>query len=72
MANPIKSLINNNTGVNTNGVNNSLIEQFNQFKRTFSGDPQSVVNKLLSSGRFNQAQIEQAKAIAQQLRGMIR
>lgn len=48
----------------------SLLEQFKAFKRTFSGDPQAMINNMLNSGRFNNAQIEQAKSLANELRSM--
>ena len=48
----------------------SILEQFKAFKRTFSGDPQAMINNMLNSGRFNNAQIEQAKSLANELRHM--
>lgn len=76
MSNPIKKLISRGSADNATdaaaGCSNALMEQFNQFRRTFSGNPQEAINKLLSSGRYNQAQIDQARAIAQKLRGMFR
>lgn len=45
-----------------------LIQQFNQFKQQIRGqDPQKMLNDLLSSGRYSQSQVDEAKRMAQQL-----
>lgn len=52
--------------------NNNLIQQFQQFKQTFQGDPRQQVQNLLNSGRITQEQynraVEQAKTLQQMLR----
>ena len=51
---------------------NNIIQQFQQFKQTFQGDPRQQVQQLLNSGRISQAQynqaVEQAKTLQQMLR----
>ena len=46
-----------------------LIKQFNQFKRTFSGDPRQQIQQMLDSGRITQQQyndaVQKAQAFAQ-------
>lgn len=46
-----------------------LIRQFNQFKKTFSGDPRQQVQMMLDSGRITQQQyneaVQKAQAFAQ-------
>lgn len=48
-----------------------MIQQFNQFKQTFTGDPKAEVQKLLSSGKINQNQLNQLQSMAQQFQGML-
>lgn len=43
-----------------------MIQQFAQFKNSFSGDPQQEVQKLLQSGQMNQSQLNQLQSMAQQ------
>lgn len=51
--------------------NNSILEQFNQFRQNFRGDPQQRVQELLNSGRVTQAQYNQAVQMAQQFQKFI-
>ena len=47
---------------------NPLENQFNQFMQQMKGqDPNMIINQLLSSGRINQQQINQAHQRAQEL-----
>jgi hypothetical protein len=48
-----------------------MIQQFNQFKKTFQGDPKAEVQKLLTSGKINQQQLNQLQAMAQQFQGLL-
>lgn len=57
-------------GMPQNGMMN-MIRQFNEFRRTFSGDPKSKVMEMLQSGQLSQAQLNQAQQAAQQFQGMI-
>lgn len=56
-----------------NRMNNpmQMLQQFQQFKQSFQGDPQQEVQKLLSSGRMNQNQLNQLQAMASQFRQML-
>lgn len=68
--NPLFSLLGgNNFPPLPNGLGNipNLIQQFNQFKSTFQGNPQQQVQGLLNSGRMSQAQFNQLQKMAQQL-----
>jgi len=49
--------------------NNSFIQQFTNFARTFQGNPQQIVQNLMRSGKVTQAQYDQAVNIANQLTG---
>lgn len=43
-----------------------MVQQFNQFKANFKGDPKAEVEKLLQSGRLNQQQLNQLQQMAKQ------
>ena len=50
---------------------NNLIQQFMEFRKNFSGNPQEQVQQLLKSGRVSQEQYDQAVQMANQLQNMI-
>lgn len=39
--------------------NNQLIKRLEEFRRTFTGNPQQMIQNLLNSGRINQQQLNQ-------------
>lgn len=43
-----------------------MLQQFQQFKNSFQGDPKQEVMKLLQSGKMNQQQLNQLQAMASQ------
>lgn len=49
----------------------SMIQQFNQFRSTFQGNPQQKVQELLNSGKMTQEQFNQLSQMAQQFRPFI-
>ena len=51
---------------------NNLISQFNQFKRTFNGNPQQKVQELLNTGKISQAQYNKAVQMANQFSGLLK
>lgn len=48
-----------------------LMQQFNQFRQTFQGNPQQQIQQLLNSGKVSQQDYNQAYQIAQQLQQMM-
>lgn len=52
--------------------NNNLIQRFQQFKQSFTGNPQQQVQQLLNSGKVSQAQYNQAVKMAQQLQQLLK
>lgn len=48
-----------------------IVKQFQQFKNSFSGDPQKQVQSLLSSGRVSQAQYDRAVQLARQFQSVL-
>lgn len=73
---PLFNLLNNNraTVPMNNPMNNvmNMVNQFNQFKRTFQGDPEQQVKQLLSSGKMSQQQFDQLSQMAKQLQGILK
>lgn len=53
-----------------NGNMSGLIQQFNQFKQNFSGDPRQQIQQLMNSGRISQAQYDRAVQIAKNLQSI--
>ena len=41
-----------------------MIQQFNQFRNQFQGDPQKEVQKLIAEGKINQAQLNELQKMA--------
>lgn len=67
MANPLFNMFGNNQFGNMTG----LVQQFNQFRQNFQGDPKQQVQQLLNSGKVSQSQYNQAVQMAQALQHMI-
>ena len=54
--------------------NNNILQRFQQFKQSFTGDPRQKVQELLNSGKISQAQydkaVQTANAFQQMLNGI--
>ena len=48
-----------------------LIQQFQQFKQNFRGDPRQQVQDLLNSGKMTQEQLDQCTSMAQSLQNIL-
>jgi hypothetical protein len=68
MANPLMGLLG---GQNQQNNPFQLIQQFQQFKRNFKGDPRQQVQDLLNSGKMTQEQLDQCTTMAQQLQNIL-
>lgn len=55
-----------------NGNMMQLLQQFQQFKQNFKGNPQEMVQQMLNSGRISQQQYNSAVQMAQQLQAFIK
>ena len=55
---------------NINPMTN-LVNQLNQFRQSFSGDPKQQVQQLLNSGRMSQSQYNQLSQMATQIQNML-
>lgn len=50
---------------------NNIVQRFLQFKKSFSGNPQMMVQQLLNSGKVSQERYNQAVQMANQLSKII-
>lgn len=54
-----------------NGQYENIINQFNQFRSSFKGDPKQKIQQMLNSGKISQAQyndaVQKANALARML-----
>lgn len=48
-----------------------MIQQFNQFKANFRGNPKEEVEKLVAQGKITQPQLNQLQAMATQFQNMM-
>ena len=56
-----------------NGQNQgNVLQRFMQFRNSFSGNPQQMVQQLMNSGRVSQDQYNQAVQMANMLSGLFR
>lgn len=49
-----------------------MMQQFQQFKANFKGDPRAEVEKLLQSGAMSQQELNQLQGMAQQFGQLFR
>lgn len=49
-----------------------LMQQFQQFRNTFQGNPQQMVQQMMQNGRINEAQLQQAMQMARQFQNFIK
>ena len=67
MSNPLFNIFGNSQYGNLAG----MLQQFEQFKSTFQGNPRQQVQELLNSGKITQAQYDQAVQQAKALQKML-
>ena len=68
--NPLFNLFGQNYNQNGNFPLN-LVQQFNQFRSTFQGDPKQQVQNLLNSGQMTQEQFTQLSSMARDFEKLI-
>ena len=66
MSNPLLNMF-NAPQVSPLGDISGMVKQFQQFKRSFNGNPEQQVKQLLASGQMSQAQYQQLSQMANQL-----
>lgn len=49
----------------------NTLQQFNQFKQGFQGDPQQIVQNMLQNGQMSQQQFDQLSGMVRQFQQMM-
>lgn len=60
-----------NNGMGMLGDFQNFVQQFRQFQRTFTGNPEEEVKKLVTSGKISQQQLNQIQQMAQMFQGLL-
>ena len=55
-----------------NTFNPQMIQQFNQFRKTFNGNPQQAVMNLMRQGMMSNAQFQQLAQMANQFQNFMK
>lgn len=50
----------------------SMLQQFQQFRNSFRGNPQQMVQQMLQSGQINETQLQQAMQMARQFQHIVK
>lgn len=72
MANPLFQALGGGQMPGPMGQFQRMMQQFQQFKASFQGDPQQEVQKLLQSGKITQQQLDQIQQMAKQFQTMLK
>lgn len=72
MSNPLFKALGGGQMPGPAGQFHRMMQQFQQFKANFKGDPKTEVEKLLQSGKISQAQLDQVQAMAKQFGDLMR
>ena len=49
-----------------------MMQQFQQFRNTFNGNPQQMVQQMLRNGQITEAQLQQATQMAKQFQSFVK
>lgn len=71
MPNPLFNALGGGRMPGPMGQFQQMMQQFQQFRANFQGDPKKEVEKLLQSGQMSQAQLNQLQAMAQQFQSCL-
>ena len=71
MPNPLFNALGGNQMPGPLGSFAQMMQQFQQFKANFHGDPKAEVQKLLQSGKMSQQQLDQLQAAAKQFQALL-
>lgn len=72
MPNPLFNALGGGRMPGPMGQFQQMMQQFQQFRNNFQGDPKQEVEKLLQSGQMSQAQLNQLQAMAQQFQSFLK
>lgn len=73
MPNPLFSMLGGNMPSMSGPMGNfaQMMQQFQQFRANFQGDPKAEVEKLMQSGKMNQSQLNQLQNMARQFQQLM-
>lgn len=71
MSNPLFQTLGGNVPANNGGFG-QMMQQLQQFKNSFRGDPRAEVQRLLQSGQMTQEQFNQLGQMANQIMGQMK
>lgn len=71
MANPLFNALGGEQMPGMMGQFQSMVQQFQQFRQSFQGDPKAEVEKLVQSGRISQQQLNQLQQMAGQFQQLM-
>lgn len=71
MANPIFQAMGGGNMPGPFGNFQQMMQAFQQFRQTFSGDPKQTVQQMLDSGKITQDQLNTAQQMARQFQQMM-
>lgn len=54
------------------GLNPNMVQQLQQFKNTFNGNPKQMVMNMLQQGKITNPQLQQVMQMAQQFKGILK
>lgn len=69
MANPLFNAL-GGAPLNNNLLN--MVNQFNQFRNSFNGDPKQTVMQMVNSGRISQNQLNQLQQAASEFQKLLK
>ena len=69
--NPLFNALGGGQMPGTMGQFQKLVQQFQQFKQSFQGDPRAEVEKLVQSGKISQQQLNQLQQMAGQFQQLM-
>lgn len=72
MPNPLFNALGGSKMPGAMGQFQQMMQQFQQFRNNFQGDPKQEVEKLLQSGKMSQQQLNQLQAMAQQFQAFMK
>lgn len=72
MPNPLFNVLGGSKMPGPMGQFQQMMQQFQQFRNNFQGDPKQEVEKLLQSGKMSQQQLNQLQAMAQQFQSFLK
>ena len=71
MPNPIFNALGGGQMPGPFGNMQRMMQQFQQFRATFQGDPKETVMRMVNSGQISQDQLNQAQQMARQFQQMM-